>query len=245
MHPPQWAVVLVSTQVPLQSVFIPQVHVPCEEHVFPPEQSELPTHWTQFPLLHNGAAVPVHDRHVMPSALQVAGWEMLTQAVPPQSPCPAGHLQVPFMQLVPPVHALPQVPQLALSEFLSTQLVPHNAVVLSQAVPQTLAVQVATLWAPVAVQSEAEQQAGAEILMHVVLPVQVCCPLGHIPLQAAFCAIHTPLQFCGRVAGQVWTQAVPLQVTAPPVGALQALVHSVRPQVAGALLLTQVPPQLW
>jgi hypothetical protein len=190
--------------------------------------------------------VPEHDLQVLPSALQVAGWEMLTQVVPPQSPCPAGHLQLPFEQVVPPVQAWLQVPQLLLSEFLSTQLaVPHNEVVLSQVVLQTLLVQVATVWDPVALQSEAEQQAGAEILMQVLPPGQVRCPLGHAPLQAAFCAMHAPLQFCGRLDGQLWTQAVPLQVTDPEVGALQAVVHSVRPQVAGALLLTQVPPQLW
>jgi hypothetical protein len=97
----------------------------------------------------------------------------------------------------------------------------------------------------VVLQSEAEQQAGAEILMHVLLPEQVCCPVGHVPLQAAFCAMHVPLQFCGRFAGQLGTQAVPLQVTEPLVGTLQAFVHSVRPHVAWSLLLTQMPPQLW
>ena len=107
------------------------------------------------------------------------------------------------MQLVPPVHALPQVPQLLLSEFLSTQLVPQSEVVLSQVVPQTLFVHVATVWEPVALQSVAEQQAGAEMLIQVLLPEQVCCPAGHVPLQAAFCAMHVPLQFCGRFAGQL------------------------------------------
>jgi hypothetical protein len=145
-------------------------------------------------LLHS-AVVPEHDWQVLPSTLQWAGWEISTQVVPPQSPCPAGHLQVPFVQLVPPVHAWPQVPQLLLSEFLSTQLVPHKEVVLSQVVPQVLFVQVATVWDPVVLQSEAEQQAGAAMLIQVLLPEQVCCPVGHVPLQAAFCAIHVPLQF--------------------------------------------------
>jgi hypothetical protein len=143
-----------------------------------------------------------------------------------------GQTHVPLVQLVPPVQAWPHVPQLLLSEFLSTQLVPHNEVVLSQAVPQTLFVQVATVWAPVVLQSEAEQHAGAEMLMQVLLPGQVCCPAGHVPLQAAFCAMHVPLQFCGTFEGQLGTQAVPLQLTEPYVGALHALVHSVRPQVA-------------
>jgi hypothetical protein len=38
---------------------------------------------------------------------------------------------------------------------------------------------------------------------------------------------------------------VPLQVTVPPLGAMQAVVHSVRPHVAIALLLTHTFPQLW
>jgi hypothetical protein len=140
---------------------------------------------------------------------------------------------MPFVQLVPPVQGWPHVPQLLGSAFLSTQLlVPHNEVVLSQVVPHWLFVQVATVCGAVVLQSEVEQQAGAEMLIQVLLPGQVCCPVGHVPLQAAFCAIHDPLQFCGRFAGQLGTQAVPLQVTSPLVGCLQALVHSVSPQVA-------------
>lgn len=38
---------------------------------------------------------------------------------------------------------------------------------------------------------------------------------------------------------------MPLQVTVPPVGVWQAVVHSVRPQVASALLFAQAFPQLW
>jgi hypothetical protein len=123
--------------------------------------------------------------------------------VPPHSPCPAGHVQAPFVQLVPPVHARPHEPQLALSRFLSTQLVLHNEVLLLQVQPQTLFVHVAIVWAPVVLQSEAEQHAGAAMPIHVLPPGQTRWPLGHVPLQAAFCAIHVPLQFCGRFAGQL------------------------------------------
>lgn len=45
--------------------------------------------------------------------------------------------------------------------------------------------------------------------------------------------------------GQVCTHAVPLQLTLPPVGFWQGVVHSVSPQVSRAPLLTQVPLQLW
>ncbi len=67
-----------------------------------------------------------------------------TQVVPPQSALPLGQTQEPLLQLVPPVQAWPHVPQLLLSEFLSTQLVPHKEVVLSQVVPHWLFVHVAT-----------------------------------------------------------------------------------------------------
>lgn len=69
-------------------------------------------------------------------------------------------------------------------------------------------------------------------------------PVGQVPLQAASCAIHLPLQFCGALGGQLGTHAVPLHETLPPIGAWQAVEHSLRPHVAGSLLLTQTPSQL-
>ena len=73
---------------------------------------------------------------------------------------------------------------------MSTQPEGHEEVVLSQVVLHWLFVHVATWCAPVVLQSEAEQHAGDEMLMQVLLPGQVCCPAGHVPLQAAFCAMH-------------------------------------------------------
>jgi len=108
-----------------------------------------------------------------------------------------------------------------------------------------LLVHLPTVWAAEVVHSESVQQAGGAVLMQVLPPEQTRWPLGQVPLQAAFWAMQTPLQFCGRFVGQAGTQAVPLQVTVPPVGAWQAVEHSVRPQVARALLLTQTFPQLW
>jgi hypothetical protein len=108
--------------------------------------------------------------------------------------------------------------------------------------PQVLLAQVATVLAPPTGQSAAVQQVPT---IQVPLFEQYFCPLGQVPLQAAFCAMQVPLQFCGRPVGQVWTQAVPLQLTAPLAGAWQAAEHSVSPQVAGDELLTQVPLQLW
>jgi hypothetical protein len=51
---------------------------------------------------------------------------MSTQT-PPQSVFPCGHWQVP-LQTLPPVHAVPQVPQLAGSVAVSTQLPLHSVV---------------------------------------------------------------------------------------------------------------------
>ena len=59
----------------------------------------------------------------------------------------------------------------------------------------------------------------AEIAIHVPPVAQYFCPFGQVPLQAAFAAMHVPLQFCGRLVGQAWTHAVPLQLTVPPTGA--------------------------
>jgi hypothetical protein len=106
-----------------------------------------------------------------------------------------------------------------------------------------LLLQVAIVWAPVASQSMAEQQPGG--VMHVLLDAQYRCPVGQVPLQASIWGIQVPLQFCGALGGQACTQAVPLQLTVPPVGVLHALVHSVRPHVATSLLLTHLPSQLW
>jgi hypothetical protein len=102
-----------------------------------------------------------------------------------------------------PEQAWLQVPQLLVSEVLSTQLVPHSEVVLSHVEPQTLLVQVPTVCGAVVVHSEAEQHAGEATPMQVFPPGHVRWPLGHVPLHAAFCAIQVPLQFCGRLAGQV------------------------------------------
>lgn len=89
------------------------------------------------------------------------------------------------------------MPQWFASELVSTQSESHWVVYGAdeQAAPHVLAMQVATMCAPVTAQSVAEQHAGGAMLMQVLLPEQVCWPLGHVPLQEAFCAIQTPLQF--------------------------------------------------
>ncbi len=109
--------------------------------------------------------------------------------------------------------------------------------------PQVLPVQVGTVFVPPAGHSEAEQHAPSSI--QVLVPGQRFCPVGHVPLHAAFAAMQVPLQFCGRLVGQAGTHAVPLQLTVPPAGAWQGVAHSVSPQVSTELLLTHLPLQLW
>jgi hypothetical protein len=51
--------------------------------------------------------------------------DVLLMQVPPQLCVPAGHAQVPLWQVMPPLHALPHAPQLALSVDSLTQVPPH------------------------------------------------------------------------------------------------------------------------
>ena len=86
----------------------------------------------------------------------------------------------------------------------------------------------------------------APVAMHVSLAAQYFCPPRHFPAQAAVWAIQAPSQSWGvAVLGHVWTHAVPLQFTLPPVGVWHGVTHSVSPHVARALLLTHDPLQLW
>ncbi len=66
----------------------------------------------------------------------------------------------------------------------------------------------------------------------------------HIPLQALAFGIHT-LAHSFIPVGHAFTQANPLQVTEPPDGIWQAMhdALSLGPQVATALLSTQLLPQ--
>jgi hypothetical protein len=93
------------------------------------------------------------------------------------------------------------------------------------------------------VQSLAVQH--AFVAIHESLAAQYFCPPRHLPEQGAVCAMQAPSQSWGVVVfGQDWTHAVPLQLTLPPVGFWHAVVHSVRPHVSRAPLLTHLPLQL-
>jgi len=118
----------------------------------------------------------------------------------------------------------------------------HSREVLSQVMPHIPPLQVA--W---------PCEAGAGQAKHCVphepvsvsdrqMPLQLCVPLGHDPLQAMVLAMQAPLQILLPV-GHAGLHASPSQVTVPPVGAAQAEhdVLSLGPQVAGALLSTQAP----
>ena len=73
-------------------------------------------------------------------------------------------------------------------------------------------------------------------------PLQLCVPVGQVPLQAIVLAMHVPLHSLLPL-GHAGTQPRPSHDTVPPpVGAWHA-VHDVGPQVATSRLLTQVLPQ--
>jgi hypothetical protein len=74
-------------------------------------------------------------------------------------------------------------------------------------------------------------------------PWQLWVPAGQVPSHAAVLAMHAPAQSF-IPAGHAGTQAVPSQVTVPPIGSWQ-LMHDVVPQLPTSRLLTQRPAQRW
>jgi hypothetical protein len=95
---------------------------------------------------------------------------------------PPGHLHMPFVQLVPPVHLTPQAPQLSGSLFRFRQAPPH----------EVDPVQVATHWPPLQDWPAAHfmphrPQFNGSVLMSVQTPVQAMRPASHpqIPLRHA------------------------------------------------------------
>jgi hypothetical protein len=158
----------------------------------------------------------------MPLVLQWVAAVMSTHVVPPQSPWPVGHWQMLFVQIFPPVHEAPQVPQWELSEVRSTQPAGHDEYPEAQVVPQMLPVQVGMACAAAVVHSAAEQHAGAVMPMQVLPPAQARRPVGHAPLQAASCAMQVPLQACGRLAVQPGTLSLAASGCAGKSGAWSA-----------------------
>ena len=74
------------------------------------------------------------------------------------------------------------------------------------------------------------------------MPLQLCVPPGHTPLQARFTAMQAPAHSL-RPAGQAPPHEVPSQVALPPVGTGHG-VHDM-PHDIGSLLLGQALPQAW
>jgi len=71
---------------------------------------------------------------------------------------------------------------------------------------------------------------------------QVRVPVGQLPLHDTLWSMQAPAHSFSPV-GQPGTQAVPLQLTNPPIGASQGAQRS--PQVARAPLGTQADPHRW
>ena len=66
--------------------------------------------------------------HLMPQPPQFAASLVVSMQTPLQSCLPAGHRQLPPLQLVPPEQTLPHAPQLVPSDFTSTHALPHCVV---------------------------------------------------------------------------------------------------------------------
>jgi hypothetical protein len=214
------------------------------------------------PLLHvNPQVVPlqvgvllaggVHATHDVAPQLEVLEldtqaplqlWKPVLQVKPQEVPLQVGVL------LAGVVHATHDVPQLAGLVFdaqvpaqlwkPALQVIPHVPVTpLHTAVPFGPGVGHAT-------------QVGPQKLVLVSLwqmPLQLCVPVGHTPLQAFAFGMHAPAHSLLPV-GHAGTHAKPSHVTVPPpVGAWQAVhdVLSLGPQVAGARLSTHLPLHTW
>jgi hypothetical protein len=116
-------------QAPLKQVApVPQAmpqppQLASSESVFthePPQFFSPGAHCVQSPPLH--ACV---EPQALVQVPQWAGSFPRSTQVPLQSVRPLAHRHDPAMQSLPPVHALPHVPQLAASDFVSTQAAPH------------------------------------------------------------------------------------------------------------------------
>ena len=73
-------------------------------------------------------------------------------------------------------------------------------------------------------------------------PLQSCVPCGHCPLHAAPAGKHAPAHSCWP-SGQAGTQACPLQLTDPPVGATQGA--QAVPQLLMPLFERHCPLHSW
>jgi hypothetical protein len=58
-------------------------------------------------------------------------------------------------------------------------------------------------------------------------------------------SMHVPAQMYWFELVQTATQLMPSQLTVPPVGAVQGLLHAVAPQLLSPLLLTHAEPHWW
>jgi hypothetical protein len=113
------------------------VSVQTPEHSF----SEL-----GHPPLPHELLVQVPDAQTIPHPPQLSGsFAAFTHAPPPQLMSGAAHEHFPLTQVVPPVHVIPQPPQLLLSRRTSTQDPAQSASVPVQLVAQPLLSQTAPL----------------------------------------------------------------------------------------------------
>lgn len=132
----------------------------------------------QVLLMH--VAVPptgaVHGVHNRPQLLT----EVLLAQTPLQSCWPEGHAQEPLTQVLPPVQALPQVPQFALFEVRSTQVLLQFAVVPGHIGVHVTPLQVADPPTGAAHAAHDDEPQVAVALLETHVPLQSCVPEGHL-----------------------------------------------------------------
>lgn len=145
----------------------------------------------------------------------------VVQSVLAQHPAMAMHMLVPGHRLNPVLHAIPQVPE---------------------APP----VQVAEPFAAGAGQDTQLAPQKVVLVSAWQMPLQLCCPVMHIPSHAFAFGMHVPRHSLVPEGHAGW-HARPSHVTVPPVGIWQAVheASSLGPQVATALLSTHLPPHTW
>jgi hypothetical protein len=128
--------------------------------------------------------------------------DVLLMHVPPQSCVPAGQTQVELWQFLPPVHVVPQAPQLLLSVAVFTHAVGFTA---GQGVPNPVVVQAVPQLVPLQVATPLD---GAAHAMHIVPQELVAVLLTHVPLQSCMPA--------GQAQTELWHVLPPVHTFAEP-----------------------------
>lgn len=193
-----------------------------------------------------------HGEHEVESFGPQVATALLSTHLPPHTWKPVLHFtaQLPLTQVAVPLASGGQVMQLAPQPVGSSSAaqrvlapVPQTWVPAPQVKPQVVPLQVVAL-APVGFgQGRQESPQVSTLVFMAQIPLQSWVPAPHPIPHELLPSTQTPAHSL-RPSGQVGLQAVPSQVTEPPVGFWHA-VHEVVPQLPTSLLLTHLPPHRW